>query len=187
VRRLRRILLNLATILSLLLCVGTAAAWVRSLQKTEWLSPGQVGNHSVGFRTYRHCVEIDWTDHPYFIRTHHFDVPGNHLDELFRSPFRPRVEPSPIISTGKAHFFLTFGYQPAEIQSLGAPSQVALTGFWIPFWFPLLLTALLPICRGAAAWRARRRAPGLCRTCGYDLRATPDRCPECGAIPGTQR
>jgi hypothetical protein len=30
----------------------------------------------------------------------------------------------------------------------------------------------------------RRVARHQCRECGYGLRATPDRCPECGAVPG---
>ena len=40
------------------------------------------------------------------------------------------------------------------------------------------VTAILP-----AARLRRKRQPGLCRACGYDLRATPGRYPECGATP----
>ena len=54
----------------------------------------------------------------------------------------------------------------------------------VPYWLPALATAALPLA-GAARRLGRlplrrRRGPGRCRACGYDLRATPDRCPECG-------
>ncbi len=50
----------------------------------------------------------------------------------------------------------------------------------IPFWFiaPMIATLFYLFTR-----RQKRHKPGYCRTCGYDLRATRDRCPECGTIP----
>jgi hypothetical protein len=56
----------------------------------------------------------------------------------------------------------------------------------LPLWLPVALAAILPAVR-ARRWqvrRARRRRVGAggipCPRCGYDLRATPDTCPECG-------
>jgi hypothetical protein len=55
---------------------------------------------------------------------------------------------------------------------------------YVPHWAVVALSAVLPIVWSVRRVRRRRRSEGpLCRTCGYDLRATPDRCPECGAVP----
>ena len=41
--------------------------------------------------------------------------------------------------------------------------------------------AWLAVFAAGRVTRRRRRAAGLCARCGYDLRASADRCPECGA------
>ena len=51
----------------------------------------------------------------------------------------------------------------------------------VPHWFVIAGSGVLP-----ALWFRRRRRTryrlrhGLCPSCGYDLRASPGRCPECG-------
>jgi hypothetical protein len=57
----------------------------------------------------------------------------------------------------------------------------------MPHWAWTLVTTAI-----SAAWiitatrrlvrRRMRRAAGRCISCGYDLRASPDRCPECGPV-----
>ncbi len=52
----------------------------------------------------------------------------------------------------------------------------------LPFWSVGVVSALLPILWiiGVFTRNHRRRKLGLCPHCGYDVRATPDRCSECG-------
>ena len=54
----------------------------------------------------------------------------------------------------------------------------------VPHWLLIGVFAIAPAFKANRIRKERitryRRGNGLCVTCGYDLRATPDRCPECG-------
>jgi hypothetical protein len=63
------------------------------------------------------------------------------------------------------------------IKSSGSP--VLDLGF--PHWFLVAISLVLPVVRWRRMQcRKRHRRMGECVGCGYDLRASPDRCPECG-------
>jgi hypothetical protein len=52
-----------------------------------------------------------------------------------------------------------------------------------PHWAVVLLSAVLPFRRlRRFHFSVCRRHMQLCSVCGYDMRTTPDLCPECGAI-----
>jgi hypothetical protein len=54
-----------------------------------------------------------------------------------------------------------------------------------PSWFIVIVTGLLPIwsiLKWRRAKQESRRQAGLCPSCGYDLRASPECCPECGCV-----
>ena len=65
------------------------------------------------------------------------------------------------------------------------PGSSPTTSFYFeviaPHWGIALLLAFLPAARLRSWLRARHKRLGICPQCGYDLRATPDRCPECGS------
>ncbi|CAN5366503.1 hypothetical protein BH09PLA1_BH09PLA1_34990 [soil metagenome] len=82
---------------------------------------------------------------------------------------------------------------PASLPAQFAPGRFVrplaeYSWFALPHWSLTLLFAILPAFAFVRVIRARRaHRLGLCPFCGYDLRATPDRCPECGATISDQK
>jgi len=69
------------------------------------------------------------------------------------------------------------------------PVVITVREIHLPYWFMLLAFGLIPAVSLIRCVRRRsdsQMLPGHCNTCGYDLRATPAQCPECGTRRTTE-
>jgi hypothetical protein len=193
VKRLFRILTRALIALSLLACIAATALWVRSYWGTDYVSRATPVPTTIGGVIAHHENKISCTR-----GTMRFSDGGHEV-------YLHLTEPVATVTTaesarwswgrlGVGHFgwetpsarsFANrlgfFSYQDGLSTSFSDSSEHVWT---IPAWLPVIVCAIAPMI---ALWRLmrkrRRRLVGHCPRCNYDLRATPDRCPECGMVP----
>ena len=182
---MRRRLLNLLTALSLLLLVATVAVWVRSQWAADYL-----GWHSWRLDAQRH-------------ENKEFRVAGigayagigivGHVRTLeYGSLAQPTGGWSGFLVNGRYGQWWAFSVMlHAAANSSGFslhwfddPPTAGYVGQqgWavtLPLWSLAAAFAIVPAARLSRHLR-RKQPAGLWPSCGYDLRATPGRCPECG-------
>jgi hypothetical protein len=158
-RQMKRRFFNILTAVSAILllpCVATMGLWILSIWVgTEWnyCSKGE-GPYFVVMSA-DGCIDVEYEPINTGVGSHltEFHEFANDVDSIFR-----------------------WNHLGFNVHLDSHVSHVV-----IPDWFICSITAVLPFL-WYRSYRQRRLAErkGLCITCGYDLRATPDRCPECG-------
>jgi hypothetical protein len=188
---MKRRLVNLLTALSLLVCVMAAAMWARSYTALERRGQLRVIEDGSAYRISSWEVGqtrgVAWVIFSRGTVTPHREADRKlmrYQHALIRAQLARTYEPARdfIPASGRTwrerQGFSGWGWRTNDEvwQGIGC-------GFSCPCWSIVALSCPLPVFVAARAVVARRRGrPGHCRRCGYDLRATPERCPECGTM-----
>jgi hypothetical protein len=171
---LRRRWFKVASALSLALFAATVVLWARSYwawDVVQWTFAGHPGElyASQGRVTYHRQDLASFLvrpDRPRWHWHHEASPPQSNDGPAFGIP--PEV----------GWWWRGFGWT-----SLSTAGGLAVHRFaYAPHWALAALFLALPLA-WLASRRRRRSRHEMCAACGYDLRATPDRCPECGAVP----
>jgi hypothetical protein len=175
------------TALSLLLCVAVCVLWVRSSRAVQdhvvWRGETTFMAQSKANRLWLQRWRMA---DPMPTRPASSDLKWV-LRGTTNPPYQPitpievgYTPPPPSLTNG-----FGFGWPESDLgtsregRSRGSREMLA-----VPHWSLLAVLTIAPAAwllrRVRTRWRLRE---GLCPVCGYDLRATPGRCPECGTTP----
>jgi hypothetical protein len=191
-RRLARHLFTLGSAASLLLCVASATLWVRSFRHMDLMQgrygwypqPAEWNSRWFAVHSYPGTLKFalvrndfspayfeDGKERPEDFRRE--NPPGLHwaLDTALSKPWPP---------------FVTGFFVRHDDDSYGVGRHDELWELGVRPWLPVVLLLVMPAIWFRRTWKSRHaRRAGLCPSCGYDLRASPERCPECGKMAAT--
>jgi hypothetical protein len=183
---MRRRIFNLAAAVSLALCVASVVLWVRSYRPvqdyTAWRGRATLMAQSKGGRLWLQR----WSGcDPAPTRPGRVDLTWA-LRGTTNPPYQPNAPievgyspPSSALGNGFGFDWIASDFGTShDGRPLGRRQMLA-----VPYWALVAAAGLGPAVWGIS-WlaRHRRHRQGKCAVCGYDLRATPDLCPECGAV-----
>ena len=178
---MKRRLTSLLTVWSLLLCAAAAALWVRSYWRPDHLARNPVDPERRQYRQDKVQSYAGRVCLQFLLFTNSADV----------FELRKWAQSAALHQAWRHDAKVLFGVPDASGRERNWPYLLIyggepVSGFIavVPYWLVVALTGVLPAKAAATAVTSRRRRrralAGQCVACGYDLRATPGRCPECG-------
>jgi hypothetical protein len=182
------------------MCLAMVSLWMRSCSRSDevtstWTTVEQVAKgwtqispRKLSFASVNGRCMVRWERHWMMVDDDQAASLARHSPK-YNSPHRWDLDHVSYFWAGSRRMSAPFGsphrlywYRERQLR----PNDPNRWMFLFPHAMAVVFFALLPAGLGFALFRGRRRT-GLCRSCGYDLRATPERCPECGTVSQLSR